>query len=68
MLATQAPSGPAAAVVTGVQAEPALVYSTASGAPAGEEPSAKRSEPETATGVTPRWLEALTVSAETGTA
>ena len=43
-LVAQLPSGPQAVVVICVQAEPAVVYSTPSGAPAGEEPSAKRSD------------------------
>jgi len=42
------------------------MYSTPSVAPAGEEPSAKRSTPETAVGLAPFWLAALTVIAETG--
>jgi hypothetical protein len=67
-LAAQLPSGPAAVVVTGVQAAPAVVYSIASGAPPGGEPSAKRSRPETAAGRVPRWRAARTVMADTGTA
>src|SRR5690349_20495366 len=43
------PSGPALVVVICVHALPAVVYSTPSVAPAGEEPSAKRSWPDTPT-------------------
>src|SRR5919112_1026754 len=52
--AAQCPSAPQDAPPTGVQAAPAAWYSIASGAPLGEEPSAKRSSPERATGRRPR--------------
>ena len=65
-LVAQLPSRPQTVVVTCVQAEPAVMNSTPSVAPAGEEPSAKRSTPDTLVGFAPCWLEALTVIAETG--
>ena len=52
--------------MTWVQADPPAMYSMPSVAPAGEEPSAKRSTPETAVGRAPFWLAARTVIAETG--
>src|SRR4051812_2443737 len=67
-LVAQLPSGPAWVVEIWLKIVPARAYSTLRVAPDGEEPSAKRSWPETATGWAPRWLEALTVIAETGTA
>src|SRR4051812_45560981 len=51
----QLPSAPAIVLVTGVHAEPAVVYSMPSGAPAGVEPSAKKRRPGTPTGGAPRW-------------
>ena len=66
MLVAQAPSGAAAVVATWVQAVPAVVYSTPSGAPAGEEPSAKRSWPETRAGLRALLAGGLDRDAETG--
>ena len=68
MLVAHEPSGPAWVVPIWLKSVFERAYSMLSVAPAGEEPSAKRSWPETATGFAPRWLEALTVIAETGTA
>src|SRR6478735_11838139 len=68
MLVAQEPSGPALVVPIWVQALPAVVYSTPSTAPAGEEPSAKRSCPDTLTGCAPFWLAALTVMPEAANA
>src|SRR5690349_22892382 len=68
-LVAQPPSGAQAVVAICVHADPAVMYSTLSVAPAGEEPSAKCRLPLRLTGVVPCCLEAArTTIPDTGPA